>query len=194
MICTQNPNDSSESRRHWRKRNNWDNCWDAPPGSEVRVEVKRWIVLGRDQRGQEIAESCAWWNISLRKMLLTHFFPLEHAEYRENISIFCLFFLHIVWRRVTKALLAGDIFETEAKTEASQGGLISVLVNVYMWIIYLSSSRKWGTITSLGKKSRKTNRWYLVPLFIFCFLSFSFLSLRQSAVSCCGQMAKDVSL
>lgn len=30
-----------------------------PPGSEVRVEVKRWIVLGRDQRGQEIAESCA---------------------------------------------------------------------------------------------------------------------------------------
>lgn len=75
-------------------------------------------------------------------MLLTHFFPLEHAEYWENISIFCLFFLHIVWRRVTKAPLAGNSFETEAKIEASQGGLISVLVNVYMRIIYLSSSRK----------------------------------------------------
>lgn len=60
------------------------------------------------------------------------FFFLEHAECRENISVFCLFFLHIVWTRVTKAQLAGNSFETEAKTEASQGGLVSVLVHVYM--------------------------------------------------------------
>lgn len=59
-------------------------------------------------------------------------FPLEHAEYWENISVLCLFFIHVVWRRVTKAPLAGNSFETEANIEASPGGLISVLVNVYM--------------------------------------------------------------
>lgn len=147
-----------------RKGNNRGDCWTASPGSEVRVGVKRWIVLGRDGRGQEIAESCAWQNISLGKMLLTHFFLLAHADYRENISGFCLFSQHIVWRRVIRA---GNSFETEAKIKTSQGGLISVFLNVYMWIIYLSSGRKWGTITSLGKKGRKTNRWYLVPSFGF---------------------------
>ncbi len=60
------------------------------------------------------------------------FFPPAHAEYLENISSFCLFVLHVVWGRVTKAPLAEKSFETEAKIEASQGGLISVLVNVYM--------------------------------------------------------------
>lgn len=70
------------------KRNNWDNCWAASPGSEDRVKVKRWIVLGRDRRGPEL---CAWWTISLRKMLVTHFL-LMHAECRQNISAFLFVF------------------------------------------------------------------------------------------------------
>lgn len=53
------------------KRNNWDNRRAASPGSEVRAQLKRCIVLGLDRCRQETAESCAWWNILLWKLLLT---------------------------------------------------------------------------------------------------------------------------
>lgn len=50
------------------------------------------------------------------------FFPC--TSYWENIKAFVCFLLHVVWRPVTKAPLAGNSFENEAKNEASQRGLI----------------------------------------------------------------------
>lgn len=140
------PPQGVKSESEWRD----ELCW-------VGMDVGRKLQSHVHDRISH-SEKC-YWHI---------FFLLGHADYWRNISGFCLFSQHIVWRRVTKA---GNSFETEAKIKTSQGGLISVFLNVYMWIIYLSSGRKWGTITSLGKKGRKTNRWYLVPS--FGFLAFS---------------------
>lgn len=56
-------------------------------------------------------------------MLPTHFFPLAHVDYWENIKAFVCLLLRVVWRRVTKVPLVGNSFETGANSEASQGGL-----------------------------------------------------------------------
>lgn len=71
-LCTRSPNDSPERRRH-RKRNNWSNSRAASPGSEVRLGVKRWIVLFSDRRGQRSqshvrdgisrSEKCCCWHV-----------------------------------------------------------------------------------------------------------------------------------
>lgn len=59
-----------------------------------------------------------------RKNATDTFFSLHTRNIGRTLSLLFVFFLHVVWRRVTKAPLAGNSFETEAKIEASQGGLI----------------------------------------------------------------------
>lgn len=60
-----------------------------------------------------------------------------------------------------------------------------------MWIIYFSSSRKWGTITSLGKKSRKTNKLYPLVPFLLSLSLLSFLWGSRSCPTACWQTGKD---
>lgn len=152
-------------------------CW-------VGINVGR-RLQSHAHDGISHSEKCHWHHF---------FFP---PSYMRNIwrtfQAFVCFFYTSFGGESPRPCWLGMALKLRPKFEASQGGLISVLVNVYMWIIYLSSSRKWGTITSLGKKSRKTNRWYLIPSFVSCFFFTlsPFFSLRQSVVSCWGQIAKD---
>lgn len=109
-------------------------------------------------------------------MLPTHFFFFfEHAEYRENISVFCLFFLHVVWRRVTKAQSAGNSFETEAITEAEAGRPgpgVGTCVHVNYLLVVQQEMRNDNKLGKERQKNKQMVSQRLHHFFLSLFLSF----------------------
>lgn len=126
------------------------------------------------------------------KMRLSHSLRLEHAEYLENISVFCLFVLHVVWRRVAKAPFAGNSFETEAK-HRGESGRPSLSVGTCIHVNYLLVvQQEMRNDNKLGKEKQKNKQMLSQPLVHF-FLSPLF-NLRQSAVSDLRPTTENLSL
>ena len=174
MIHTQIPNDSPESKGCGKKKQlrQLPSClpWEW---SQSRIEEMHCAGL-RSMWAGDCRVMCMMEYLTHKNASDWPFFPWPCRMSGEHFSLLFVFSTRRFGGDSHEVPLAGSSFETEAKTEARRGGLVSVLLHVYMWIIYLSSSRKWGTITSLGKKSRITNRWYLIPSFISYFLTCFF--------------------
>ena len=94
--------------------------------------MKRWIVLGRDQRRKKL-QSHVHDGISQMENATDPFFPSRACRiFWRTFQSFVYLFYTSFGGESPRLRLLGIALKLRPKIEASQGGLVSVLVHVYM--------------------------------------------------------------